>query len=677
MKYSRIHSCLWQLYLGGALLGSAQLAADELPEIIVISAGQQAESWLNSPASVELQYAPEQGILIDSARLLGNFSGLQADSRANFAQDTRLTLRGFGSRSAFGIRGLYLQQDGIPLLTPDGQGQLSSVLLEQVNSIEVLKGPLAALYGNSAGGVISLYSRQPQKSQAIIQTALHQEHHQYLVSSAWVADKQSVQVTAKDFKTDGFRPHSAARKQQAAFNWQRQLTDELQLTVRADWSYDPYLQDPQGLTPEQWQQNPEQTHSGAMLFDTEKSVWQRQFSASLSASEVQHPWQLSAWQGKRRISQRLAFTGEAIASAGGDIEFERHYQGINGQYRYQLTPALQTTIGGSLVSSTDQRAGYVNQFGERGELRRQEDNEARNSDVFLRFSWQPAADWLLQGGIRHSQVKLQIADYFIVEGNLDDSGSKSFSENALALALSYRLTEQLNWYISTGQGFETPTLAEIAYSSSGTGPNLALSASTNTQWETGLKWLTSQGQLSLSLFRIDTDNELVVDISSGGRTSYRNAAETRRQGIELQGSWQPSPLWQHQFSAHYLDAEFRTEAYAGNRLPGIARYQLGWYASFYPLQQPSIQLQLRSHYRADIAADDANLIKAPSGLNLDLTASFRQQWSNWQLSQWLEASNLTDRKLVGSVIVNQANGRAFEPAPGRQFSAGIGLQYQW
>ncbi|MDX1392546.1 MAG: Plug domain-containing protein, partial [Rheinheimera sp.] len=197
-----------------ALVAATSAPAEEM-EIIVVSASAQPEAWLTSPASVELAFSPQYGILIDSAQLVNGISGVQADSRANFAQDTRLSIRGFGSRSAFGIRGVYLQQDGIPLSTPDGQGQLSSVLLDSIARVEVLKGPLATLYGNAAGGVISLYSRVPTDNSATISVAGSEQHRQYQLQTQWVNAEHSVSATLKRFTTDGYRPHSAAEKQQA------------------------------------------------------------------------------------------------------------------------------------------------------------------------------------------------------------------------------------------------------------------------------------------------------------------------------------------------------------------------------------------------------------------------------------------------------------------------------
>lgn len=645
-------------------------------DVLVISASQQAENWLTTPASIEHRSIQQYGLQSDSSQLLRGLSGLQADNRANFAQDTRLSLRGFGSRSAFGIRGLHLQQDGIPLVTPDGQGQLSGVLLDDIAYVEVLKGPLAALYGNSSGGVISLYSNTPSDNALSLQLAGSSEHRQQRLKGQWSDTDTRLSFSAKRFTSDGFRPHSSAEKQQFQAMWLQELTPELQLTIRADWASDPKLQDPAGLTYEQWQQNPEQTDPSALRFNTTKTIWQRQLSASLARS-ADSPWQIASWYGQRRMNQRLAFTGSAIGSAGGEIALERYYKGVNGHYQWQLSEPLSLTSGASLVNSTDQRQGFVNDFGQRGELRRNEQNKASNTDIFSRIHWQWHPDWQFQGGWRHSKTRLSITDYFVVAGNPDDSGHKRFSENAVAGGINYRINNNLSWSVTAGTGFETPTLTEIAYRPDGNGLNLALNASRNYQQETTLKWQHEHSSASLTLFNINTSDELVVDVSTGGRTTYRNAGKTQRQGIELQALWQISPLWQHQFSGHYLDARYSNGNYHDNRLPGIARLQLYWDIGYKPFADDSLLFSIRPHYRGNMAVHDNNELYTPSAVNIDFSVQLKQQWQQWQFSQWLEINNLTDKKYIGSVIVNQSAGRYFEPATGTQLSAGIMMQYLW
>lgn len=646
------------------------------PEIIVVTANQQQQRWLDTSASVNIKTIPDNGILIDSAQLLQGIPGLQVDSRANFAQDTRLSIRGFGSRSAFGIRGLYLQQDGIPLSAPDGQGQLSSVLLDNIDRIEVLRGPMAVLYGNGAGGVISLQSRQ--QTPAAIKTALafSQQHQQYQLQLSSQTAGHSWQLAAKHFETDGFRDNSAARKQQVQAGWQTELAKDLTLRLRLDFAYDPKLEDPLSLSIAQWQSDPSQTANQAFLFDTTKSTRQRQLSMVLTKQQPA-PWQLGLWRGQREVQQRLAFTGAAITSAGGDIDLEREFQGINGQKQWQLTSKLNTLIGGAISKSDDIRRGFVNDFGERGELRRDELNLAQNRDVFWRFNYQATPAITLDGGLRYSELAYEIRDFFIQAGNPDDSGRKNYYQHSAALGINYRFSEYWAAFISTGKGFEAPTLAELAYKTSGSGLNLALNASQNRQWEAGLKFQQGSTQVALSLFSIQSNDELLVASSNNGRTSYRNAGDTLRQGIELHIQQQVLPYLQHELSITQLDARFNAAELEGKRLPGVAKTDLAWQWRYQFLPSKPWQLELTSVYRSRIAIDDNNSAFAPSAITFDTALVSWQQYQQWQLTYWLKLQNLTDRNNIGAVVVNQSNGRAFEPAPGRQFSAGLSLDYLW
>ncbi|WP_213997126.1 TonB-dependent receptor [Arsukibacterium sp.] len=650
--------------------------AEEPVEIIVVSATNSAQNWLQSPASVDISWPEQSGLLFDSAQLLQGIAGLQADSRANFAQDTRLSVRGFGSRSPFGIRGIYLQQDDIPLSAPDGQGQLASVLLDNIQSIEVLRGPLAVLYGNGAGAVISLNSRQPRQSELTASAALSEQHQQQQLNLALVNDQQSLQLAAKQFKTDGYRPHSRAAKDQMQLSWQRQLTDSLQLNLRYDWAYDPYLQDPLSLSPEQWRENPRQSVAAARTFDTEKTVKQRQTSISLSDDST-NPFQLALWQGERDISQRLAFPGSAITSAGGEVLLNRQYHGLKGQYQLILHNNVNAVIGGSAVQTDDRRFGFINDFGQRGELRRDEENQASNLDGFIRVNYQANADINWHGGWRYTDLAYQITDYFIQGDNPDDSGRRNYYQQAFALGVNWQLSSQLAWFASAGKGFETPTLAELAYRPDGGGINLQLDASTNRQLETGLKWQNNQQRASFSLFTIATDNEIIAQSSDGGRTSFANASKTSRFGLEFQWHYQLSAQWRSELAGHILQAEFDDGVRAGMQLPGVAGSELNWQWHFTPLSTLPLHVTLQGHYRSKVYTDDANSDAAPAAIYFNASINSQQRYQQWQFSQWLSLNNITDKAYVGAVVVNQANGRSFEPAAGREFAAGISATYRW
>jgi iron complex outermembrane receptor protein len=215
----------------------------------------------------------------------------------------------------------------------------------------------------------------------------------------------------------------------------------------------------------------------------------------------------------------------------------------------------------------------------------------------------------------------------------------------------------------------------MAYRSSGEGLNLALKASTNQQLELGNKWQFEQWRSSLALFLVNSENELVVDQSSGGRTSYRNASDTKRTGVEVSALWSASPSWQHQWTLTQLNARFEQAELDGKLLPGVAKQQAQWQISWMPLQSSEWMLQFDTLYRSKIATSDQNQLFAPSATVYHLRLVAESELSAMQLRYWLGVDNLTDKNYVGAVVVNQANGRSFEPALPRSVSLGLSLSF--
>jgi len=640
--------------------------ADAAIERIVVTATQQARPWLTSSAAVNSRDLTNEAPALDIAALLQGLPGVQADQRANFAQDSRISLRGFGSRSSFGVRGIEVLLDGIPWSTADGQSQPGSMLLEQLGSVEVLRGPFAALYGNSAGGVLALQSKPIAPPSVRLQQVSGNLLQQQQLS---LSSGQS-EFSLKQLRHDGFRAHNSAEKRQASFRQSHQFAENLQLNWRYDWSDDPLLQDPLGLTFTEWQQNPRQTASVATLFDSQKNAAQRQLTMQLEPQSGD--WQLGAWHGQRDIQQLLAFSGDAISSAGGVVNLNRHFLGLKGHRDVELGAWwLQYSV--QFEQHTDQRQGYVNQRGSIGELRRDETGQVQSTEVAIRSEYVTAQLWRFSAGARLSQLKFSVTDYFIRPGNPDDSGQKTDQYPSFALGMSYPLQPELSWNLNLGQGFETPTLTEMAYQRNGTGLNLALKAAKNQQIETGFKYQTEATLASVDLFYIQSRDELVVDQSIGGRTSFRNAANSSRRGLELYWQQQINAYWLQQFSSTLLDSRFEVQANTISELPGVAKVQHDWQLAYRPWQDNRWLLRTQLNYRGKLWVDDRNSLSAPSVtlLQLDSRWQFDLQQSQWQL--WLGLENALDKTYAGAVVVNQANGRSFEPGIPRQWVAGVQL----
>ncbi|WP_287797363.1 TonB-dependent receptor plug domain-containing protein, partial [Idiomarina sp.] len=324
-------------YTGLPLLAASFVVhSADVDETVVVTATQSETPWLTTAASIDRVSVENTlpSMKIDAGDALAGVAGIQADNRYNYAQDTRLVVRGFGSRAAFGVRGLQLNVDGIPLSMPDGQAQTSSIFLDSIDSLEVLRGPLATLYGNSGGGVVEWFSRKPTE------TALEwggqfseNDTQRYNVNAQWATNTNQLQILASDFQTDGPRRHNSAERQQQAIRWYHQWDEQNRFVIRYDNNDAPLLQDPSALTPEDWREDPTQTVQRAIDFNTRKDIHHRQGSFSWFHESNNGGGLLSLWQGDRDIEQFLPFAGDDTTSSGAVIDVSRQFEGAHARWR--------------------------------------------------------------------------------------------------------------------------------------------------------------------------------------------------------------------------------------------------------------------------------------------------------------------------------------------------------
>lgn len=691
------HAALPALLL--PLIAAAQ-AADE--QTMVVTAAPTTVSELDTPAAVSVvngdemrQAAPR----VNLSESLGAVPGLQVQNRQNYAQDLQLSIRGFGSRSTYGVRGLRIYVDGIPATMPDGQGQTSNIDIGSVDTIEVLRGPFSALYGNSSGGVINVTSQtgtQPPTVEASSYYGSFGTWHYGMKATGAVGDGSHAgdvdyTVSTNRFTTHGYRDHSGARKNLANARLGVRINDVSKLTLLLN-SVDIKANDAGGLTADEWRDNPRQSPRGDE-YNTRKNTRQTQaglrYERQLSA---QDDLSVMMYAGERETTQFQSIPRAPQlkpSHAGGVIDLTRHYQGIDTRltHRGELLVPVTLTAGLDYENMSERRKGYENfvmvngapQYGEQGALRRNERNLMWNVDPYLQTQWQLTEKLSLDAGVRYSSVWFDSNDYYITPGNGDDSGDASYHKWLPAGSLKYALTDAWNVYLSAGRGFETPTINELSYRSDNqSGLNFGLKPSTNDTVEIGSKTRIGNGLFTAALFQTDTDNEIVVDSSSGGRTSYKNAGKTRRQGMELGLDQQFGESWRLKAAWTWLDATYRTNvcddaSCNGNRIPGIAR-NMG-YASFGYQPEQGWYAGSDIRYMSDIMANDENTAKAPSWTVVGLTTGYKWSYGRMDMDLFGRVDNLFDREYVGSVIVNESNGRYYEPAPGRNY--GIGLNLAW
>ncbi|WP_318365312.1 TonB-dependent receptor PqqU [Enterobacter sp.] len=677
-------------------------AADE--QTMIVSATPTTISELDTPAAVSVvqgQDMRQATPRVNLSESLTSVPGLQVQNRQNYAQDLQLSMRGFGSRSTYGVRGIRMYVDGIPATMPDGQGQTSNIDINSVESVEVLRGPFSALYGNASGGVLNVTTetgREPATIEASSYYGSFGSWRYGMKATGAVGDGTNAgdvdyTVSTSRFATHGYRDHSGARKNLANAKLGVRIDDVSKLSLIFN-SVDIKANDPGGLSESEWKDNPRQSPR-AEQYNTRKTIKQTQAGLRYERQLSEHDdMSVMMYAGERETTQYQSIPRAPQLNpthAGGVIDLSRHYQGIDTRWthRGELLVPMTFTTGLNYENMSENRKGYENfvmsgttpAYGQKGNLRRDERNLMWNLDPYLQTNWQLTDKLSLDAGVRYSSVWFDSNDHYVTAANGNDSGEASYHKWLPAGSLKYAVTDAWNLYVAGGRGFETPTINELSYRSGGqSGLNFALQPSTNTTWEVGSKTRVGNGLFTAALFQTDTDNEIVTDASSGGRTTYKNAGKTRRQGAELSLDQQFAGNWHAKAAWTYLDATYRTNVCNdgdcnGNRMPGIARNmgfaslgwqpETGWYAG------------TDVRYMSDIQADDENSAKAPSYTVVGLNTGYKFNYGNWNMDLFGRVDNLFDREYVGSVIVNESNGRYYEPAPGRNYGVGLSVAYRF
>ena len=641
---------------------------------------------------------------VNLSESVGAVPGLVARDRQNYAQDVQLSVRGFGARSSFGVRGVRLYVDDIPATLPDGQGQITHVDLGSVDHIEVLRGPFSALYGNSSGGVVAVYTEDGQAPTSLTPNfaiGSYRTARSGLKFSGASGPVDAV-VDVNRFTTQGYREHSAAQRNLFNAKLGIALDNASTLKVVVNSIELGKADDPLGLTHAAFDANPRGVDASALQFNTRKAnnqtqaglVYTRKLDDTNSVRAV-------VYDGHRNTIQFQAIPVAAQTSplsAGGVIALGRDYHGVDLRWTGTYGAAIGDAIGGPLTivaglaydDLNELRRGYRNfvgtTLGVQGDLRRDETNAVSDGDAYLQASWRVAPRWTVDAGARSSSVRFRSSDHYVVTGNPDDSGNVRFSAVLPVAGVVYAPADDLRFYVSAGRGFETPTLNELSYRPNGaSGLNFALQAVHSTSVEAGVKVRDALvGTLTAAVFQVHTQDELVTQTNVGGRATFQNAGDTRRNGLELSLKRELFADARMQLAYTLLDARYRSGFLtctatpcpqptrvvpAGNRIPGIARSNFYGELAWEPATGWRAGIEARASSR--VYVDDLNSDAAPSYAIASVRAGYLMRWERWTLNGFARVDNLFARRYAGSVIVNESNGRYFEPAPGRTWTAGM------
>ena len=663
----------------------SQVAQDEQVEVlepIEVTATRSAKPVQNIPNAVariekeDIQKGQPALTLDESLSIL---PGLFFQNPYNFAQGLRISIRGFGARSPFGIRGIKILVDDIPQTLPDGISQLDAIDPGIIDHIEVLRGPSASLYGNASGGVISIVTENGPKGPFEIGSKVVTGSFGLLKTQLKLGGRtpaSDYRVFGSRLEFNGYRQHNVTENLlfQTKFNWKTVSGSDTQLTVQKFHS--PRSEDPGGLTAFQAAINPRQAHPQNVLFDVGEEVDQETLG----------------WRWRKPLGQRqdLTFTAHLIHRdfsnrlpfvSGGQVEFERWAPGAALKYinNHSLFAKSNRWIAGlDLLYQNDDRQRFNNNSGAQGSETLNQREIVDSVGVYVRDEMVLSDDWELTAGARYDRIHYRVNDAFFADG--DQSGAQNLNQGSGTLGALYHLTQEHRIYLNGSTVFETPTTTELINNPSGTGGfNPNLNPQTSYSLELGLKGNPGI-EYELALFYIRTKDEITpFELAAfPGRTFFRNSGTSERKGVEAWLRWRPHKNWQGTVSYTYSDFEFQKFEvsgvdFKGNRLPGIPVHRVvgqieyrnphGWFGSI--LTEHVSRFYVNNENTAE------NSAYTRTRLNLGL----EQRWGSIRGSLFLGINNLLDVSYNANTRINAAGGRYFEPAPPFNMFAGISLSW--
>lgn len=671
----------------------------------VIAEEQRADDEARRPErrkQVDLDELRQRRAATDIAEALSELPGVIARQRHNEAQDTQIQVRGFGARSPFGVRGLRIEYDGIPATAADGQSQIGHLDMASGGRVTLVRGPFAALYGNGGAYLRVDGARGGRRNGDRASLALGSNGQRRIGIAADTGEALRLGVSGNRYETDGVRARSAATRTLGAARMDWEIGERDVLALSLHYQDQPDSEDPQGLTRAEFEADPESSNPLAAQFGTRKSARQSQLGARWQRDFGDSELSFAAYAGQRSIDQVLSVSVQAQqlpTNGGGIVDLDRDYHGWSLRWLHRAVWSFaDAELSAELRDErlVEDRRGYENfvgdRLGVRGALRRDESNASDARDAMLRVDLMPGDAWRFSAGVRRTIADYRSDDRYITPGNPDDSGNYSADAWLPVIGASWRFAPGWQAHAALGRTQELPTLAELAYRETGDGGfNDAVKPARGRQAELGLAWAGEALRAEITAFLVEMDDEIVVDSALGGRTSFRNAGATRRDGFEIAVDWRLAQAWQLRGVANLIDARYR-EGYSNCPArplpcpPQAVTVAAGQPLAGVPERSARFELNYTVGRNWNAALEWQALSATPAS---DRVADELPGYAIWNLrwqkrftprgfglaSALVRVDNLLDRRYSGSAIVNDGARRYYESAPGRSVWVGVDLEW--
>ena len=636
---------------------------------------QSLESQTGAVSVVEPSEEDRPGPASGLGDLLDPVPGLFAASRFNGAQDLRLSVRGFGARGNFGIRGIRILLDGFPLTLPDGQSALDDLDPGLISRAEVRRGPAGSLYGSSAGGVISLESPDLFSRPGAVAAASTGSYGTYegRIGYNGIFGDQALGSEASLRHSNGYRDHSKQEHRLFTLRYQSEVrgsSDSVSAFLTAVDS--PYALDPGGLTETQSRDDRRAASPVNRAFDAGEEVQQLRAGIAVTrpagSGEIRFRGQALA----RDFENKLPFSATDLDRGVGTVSLELEQQGDRGNAFWRWL------AGFDLALQRDRRKRFLNDLGNVGAETADQRETVKTAGIFFDLNIQTAANLTLQAGVRADWLEFELDDEFLGDG--DDSGNTTFAQLSPGAGGSFRLREGLDLFGRVGTAFEPPTTTELADPSGRGGFNQSVDPQRALGLEAGVRWrLAGGGQGELAGFYTKVEDQLVPIPIEGqpGRFFFVNAASSRYRGVELSTDQPLGDAFKTVLAFSWGDYRFDefTDAdgnrFDNNRIPGIPRYQL--FASLDHQPSEKLSALLSASWTGKRYADNANDAKADSYVVVAIHGSYLTRLAGSQVNFYGGIDNVLDEEYDDNLRINAAGGRFFEPAPERSFFLGVSI----
>jgi iron complex outermembrane receptor protein len=591
-------------------------------------------------------------------------SGLWITNSENQAQDNRMAIRGFGARSAFGIRGLKIILDGIPLTTPDGQSQVDNIPFQLIENVEIMKSLSSTRYGNASGGVVSINTFSNLNDKYIVEAGYGSYGYKNIKGTySTNSEKSSTILNISQAESDGYRDHSSYLNKSLFFKHVRKLQN-MNLKFNLLYFDSPYAFDPGGLNIESVEENRSQARDRNMLYNSQESIKQIQTGLVLDWDTKLGQVNSNIYYSNRDFIGLLPFTN------GGYVELNRDFSGAEISIK-DKSENFEWMVGTSIQDQKDDRKRFENNEGEKGVKVMDQIESFKSYGVFVLGSFNKPK-YSIQAGLRYDGHEILLDDNMVDIGIDQQYVDYSKSLNALSpnLGLILRASNKAEVYINYGHAYETPSLSELSANPNGAGFNEELSPMISKGVDIGFRKSLEDASYNVTAFYINTEDE-IVSYEIWGMNYYRNLGTSKRYGIELEGYYRLNKL--NTFNASYTQANYEfTNQLINGQLPGVPKsnFSIEWI-----FNKDTFYAKLDLKYAHSLFADDMNQFKVPSFFLSNLALKNTYRIKDLAITAGFQIRNLFDEKYYDNIRLNAFGNRFYEPASLRSYIFSVSTNF--